>query len=122
MSIARELRDAIVGGRYAAGQRLPPERRLASHFSASRATIREALRQLTDQQLVERRLGSGTFVTYRQAVEEHEIAEETSPLQLIEVRMAIEPQIARLPSSTPATAIDRLSGRWRNSPSFTTIR
>ena len=96
MSIAHELRDAIVGGRYAAGQRLPPERRLASHFSASRATIREALRQLTDQQLVERRLGSGTFVTYRQAVEEHEIAEETSPLQLIEVRMAIEPQIARL--------------------------
>ena len=96
VSIAHELRDAIVGGRYAAGQRLPPERRLAIHYNASRATIREALRQLTDQQLVERRIGSGTFVTYRQAVEEHEIAEETSPLQLIEVRMAIEPQIARL--------------------------
>ena len=44
---------------------------------------------------MERRLGGGTFVIYRQAVEEHEIAEETSPLQLIEVRMAIEPQIAR---------------------------
>jgi DNA-binding FadR family transcriptional regulator len=95
-SIAHELRDAIVGGHYAAGQRLPPERHLASHYNASRAKIREALRQLTDQQLVERRLGSGTFVTYRQAVEEQEIAEETSPLQLIEVRMAIEPQIARL--------------------------
>ncbi len=96
VSIALELRDAIVGGRYAVGQRLPPERRLASHFNASRATIREALRQLTDEQLVERRIGSGTFVTYQQAIEEHEIAEETSPLQLIEVRMAIEPQIARL--------------------------
>jgi DNA-binding FadR family transcriptional regulator len=96
VSIALELRDAIVGGRYAVGQRLPPERRLATHYNASRSTIREALRQLTDQQLVERRIGSGTFVTYRQAVEEHEIAEETSPLQLIEVRMAIEPQIARL--------------------------
>jgi DNA-binding FadR family transcriptional regulator len=96
VSIALELRDAIVCGRYAVGQRLPPERRLASHYNASRATIREALRQLTDEQLVERRIGSGTFVTYRQAVGEHEIAEETSPLQLIEVRMAIEPQIARL--------------------------
>ena len=96
VSIAHELRDAIVGGQYAAGQKLPPERRLADHFQASRATIREALRQLTDQQLVERRIGSGTFVTYSQAVEEYEIAEETSPLQLIEVRMAIEPQIARL--------------------------
>jgi DNA-binding FadR family transcriptional regulator len=96
MTIAQELRDAIVGGRYIVGQRLPPERRLAIHFNASRATVREALRQLTDQQLVERRMGSGTFVTYRQAVEEHEVAEETSPLQLIEVRMAIEPQMARL--------------------------
>lgn len=94
--IAHELKEAIVGGRYAAGQRLPPERRLATHFSTSRGTVREALRQLTQQHLVERRIGSGTFVTYRQAIEEHEIAEETSPLQLIEVRMAIEPQIARL--------------------------
>lgn len=95
-SIAHELREAIMEGRYATGQRLPAERRLASHFSASRATIREALRHLSEQRLVERRLGSGTFVTYRRAVEEHEIAEETSPLQLIEVRMAVEPQIARL--------------------------
>jgi DNA-binding FadR family transcriptional regulator len=95
-SIALELREAIVGGRYATGQRLPPERRLASHYNASRATIREALRQLTGQRLVERRIGSGTFVTYRQAVEEHEVAEETSPLQLIEVRMAVEPQMVRL--------------------------
>ena len=95
-SIALELRDAIVGGLYATGQRLPPERRLATHYNASRATIREALRQLSDQRLVERRIGSGTFVTYRQAVEEHEVAEETSPLQLVEVRMAVEPQMARL--------------------------
>jgi DNA-binding FadR family transcriptional regulator len=95
-AIAHELKEAIVGGRYAAGQRLPPERRLATHFSTSRGTVREALRQLTQQHLVERRIGSGTFITYRQAVEEHEIAEETSPLQLIEVRMAVEPQMARL--------------------------
>jgi DNA-binding FadR family transcriptional regulator len=96
LSIAHELREAIFGGRYATGQKLPPERRLAVHFNTSRATIREALRQLTEQQLVERRIGSGTFVTHRQAVEGRDIAEETSPLQLIEVRVAVEPQIARL--------------------------
>lgn len=98
VSIAHELREAIVGGRYGTGQRLPPERRLAVHFGASRATIREALRQLTAQRLVERRVGAGTFVTHRRpaAAEDGEVAEETSPLQLIEVRMAVEPQIARL--------------------------
>lgn len=94
--IATELKEAIVGGVYGKGQRLPPERSLATHFNASRSTVREALRQLTREQLVERRIGSGTFVTFRDPVEQLDIAATTSPLQLIEVRMAIEPQIARL--------------------------
>lgn len=94
--IAQELKDAILGGVYGAGQRLPPERHLAAHYNASRSTVREALRRLEEQQLVERRIGSGTFVTYRSEVSDEEIAELTSPLELIEVRSAVEPQIARL--------------------------
>ncbi|MFO1039439.1 MAG: FCD domain-containing protein [Geminicoccaceae bacterium] len=110
-AIATELREAIVAGVYAKGQRLPPERTLATHYNASRSTVREALRQLTEQQLVQRRIGSGTFVTYREAVEQFDIAETTSPLQLIEVRMAIEPHIARL-AVLHATGrdIDRIVG------------
>lgn len=94
--IAEQLREAIIEGRYASGQRLPPERHLASQFGASRSTVREALRRLNEQQLVDRRIGSGTFVTYRGSGADDEIAASTSPLQLIEVRMAIEPQMARL--------------------------
>jgi DNA-binding FadR family transcriptional regulator len=94
--IAQELKDAILGGVYATGQRLPPERHLATHYGASRSTVREALRRLEEQHLVERRIGSGTFVTYRDGIADEEIAELTSPIELIEVRSAIEPQIARL--------------------------
>jgi DNA-binding FadR family transcriptional regulator len=46
--------------------------------------------------LVARRIGSGTFVSYRQPGETDDIAEITSPLELIEARLAIEPYMTRL--------------------------
>lgn len=95
-AITALLRQAILDGRYADGERLPAERDLASHFNASRSTVREALRRLEEFSLVTRRIGSGTFVNYRPGLNESDIAEVTSPVELIDVRLAIEPQIARL--------------------------
>lgn len=95
-AIAGQLRDAILAGTYVPGQRLPAERHLANHFGTSRTTVREALRQLEDMALVSRRIGSGTFVNRRAEPRETEIAEITSPLELIEVRQAVEPHSARL--------------------------
>ncbi|MGI9508572.1 MAG: GntR family transcriptional regulator, partial [Geminicoccaceae bacterium] len=43
--IVGELRTAIESGGYGHNQRLPAERDLASHYGASRTTVREALRQ-----------------------------------------------------------------------------
>ena len=95
-AIAAQLHEAILGGAHAHGQRLPAERHLAVHFGASRSTVREALRQLQEMALVTRRIGSGTFVNCPAAPREAQVAENTSPLQLIEVRQAIEPDMARL--------------------------
>jgi DNA-binding FadR family transcriptional regulator len=95
-SIAHELRRAITGNAYGPGQKLPTERQLAMKFGSSRTTVRKALAMLEQQKLVDRREGSGTYVTYRGNAADHDIAERTSPLELIEVRAAIEPQIARL--------------------------
>lgn len=94
--IAAELRRAILEQGYGYGERLPPERHLATVYGASRSTVREALRQLEELHLVRRRVGSGTFVSYREGTEDVEIAEATSPLQLIEVRLAVEPQMTRM--------------------------
>lgn len=91
--IARELSQAITGGIYVYGQQLPTERELAVTFNASRTTVRKALAILDVQKLVQRRPGSGTYVIYQP---ESGIAERMSPLQLIEVRAVIEPQLARL--------------------------
>lgn len=95
-AIAARLRQAILDGTYADGERLPAERDLAQHFEASRGTVREALRRLEEIHLVSRRLGSGTFVSHRPALDQSDIAEVTSPIELIEVRLAVEPQMARL--------------------------
>jgi DNA-binding FadR family transcriptional regulator len=95
-AIAARLQQAILDGSYAYGERLPAERDLAQHFGASRSTVREALKRLEGLRLVTRRIGSGTFVSYRPALDGNNIAEVISPLELIEVRVALEPRIARL--------------------------
>ena len=91
--IAADLRLAIERGVYADNDRLPPERQLADHFGASRGTIREALRRLEDTNLVIRKVGSGTFVRYHARENDEDIAKATSPIELIDVRFGIEPQM-----------------------------
>ena len=95
-SIARELQAAIKGGIYGYREQLPTERELAIAYRASRTTIRKALMQLEEEKLVERRPGSGTYSSFEAKDTGQDIAERTSPLELIEVRAAIEPEIARL--------------------------
>ena len=94
--IASALRRSILDGEYIYNDRLPAERRLASMFGAARGTVREALRQLEQMNLVTRKIGSGTYVRHREREQHEEIAEHTSPIKLIEVRLAMEPDMARL--------------------------
>jgi DNA-binding FadR family transcriptional regulator len=104
-AIAARLRQAILDGNYDYGERLPAERDLAEHFGASRSTVREALRRLEEAHLVTRRIGSGTFVSHRPSLGDGNIAELTSPIELTDVRLGIEPRIARL-AALHATARD----------------
>src|SRR5262245_22457025 len=60
--IADHLRDAILDGRYAAGEKLPPERELATRFGVNRTSIREALKVLEGLRLVRVRQGDGAIV------------------------------------------------------------
>jgi DNA-binding FadR family transcriptional regulator len=57
-----QLQQAILGGRYAPGEALPPQRALAADLGVNMATVREALGRLEQLRLVETRHGSGTHV------------------------------------------------------------
>src|SRR6266542_1917843 len=61
------LRQDIVGGRHAVGDRLPTEDVLCRRFGVSRHTVREALRALREEGLVASRQGAGTTVVRRAA-------------------------------------------------------
>ena len=95
-SVAKLLRRAILDGQYAFEERLPAERNLAEEFGVSRGTIRSVLQILEEQHLVTRQLGSGTYVAHREIANQQEIASITSPIEMVEVRIAIEPQLVRL--------------------------
>jgi GntR family transcriptional regulator len=60
--IADDLRTKITGGQLAPNAKLPTEGELSDEYEASRNTVREAIRRLTDEGLLESRPGQGTFV------------------------------------------------------------
>lgn len=102
--VAATIRGSIVEGDYVVGQRLPTERELAERHSVSRNVLREAIRLLAKEGLVEVRHGSGTYVTDRTGkalgasldlfVTLAGGAEAVS--NLLEARLIIEPSLAAL--------------------------
>lgn len=57
------LSQEIASGKYRSGQRLPSESQLVKRFNVSRPTAQRALLDLVQMGLVERHVGSGTYVT-----------------------------------------------------------
>ncbi len=66
--ISQELRQAILAGRHAVGARLPSEAQLVRQHAVSRPTVIRALRDLEAEGLIERRMGSGSFVRPQSAM------------------------------------------------------
>jgi GntR family transcriptional regulator len=62
LQISELLTREIAAGRYAAGDRLPPESELAARLKVAVGTLRKALAELQARGLVARRQGSGTYV------------------------------------------------------------
>jgi len=109
-TLSAVLRRKILNGEYRHDERLPAERSLAVQFGCSRGTVRAAMEKLEELNLIQRRIGSGTFVNHRLSADESEIANLTSPLELIDVRRGMEPQIARLAViNATAVHIDKLA-------------
>src|SRR6266508_2118015 len=60
--VADHMRDEILKGTYTAGQPLPSEEALAAEFGVSRPTIREGIKTLVAEGLVEVSRPRGTIV------------------------------------------------------------
>lgn len=62
LQIHNQIKKEIDEEVWQIGQRLPSERDLAETFQVSRMTLRQAITLLVEEGVLERRVGSGTFV------------------------------------------------------------
>jgi GntR family transcriptional regulator len=62
VQIYNTLSRRMETGKYAVDTRLPTESELCDEFNASRFTVREALRRMVEQGMVQRRKGAGSVV------------------------------------------------------------
>jgi GntR family transcriptional regulator len=69
IQIHNEIKKSIEAGKWAVGDRIPAERELAEQFNVSRMTLRQAIQTLVDEGILERRVGSGTFVANQKVQE-----------------------------------------------------
>ncbi|MFN0114241.1 MAG: FadR/GntR family transcriptional regulator [Paracoccaceae bacterium] len=102
--IHADLMARMREGRFQPGQQLPNERQLAEMYGTSRQQVRDALLILQEAGLVERKVGSGTWLTgdmpaiierLDAEVDVH-AAHEHSFLETVEARLILEPGVAAL--------------------------
>lgn len=62
-AVAASLERRILEGSLKPGDRLPPERELATELGVSRPSLREAIQKLASKGMLQSRQGGGTYVT-----------------------------------------------------------
>ncbi len=100
--IVSQIKSLIDSGGLQAGDQLPPERKLAEAFNVSRHSVREAIRSLERDNVLQSRPGSGTFVMLgsSQAIVDYlalaVLKEKDRLAEIFQFREMLEPQIAAL--------------------------
>ena len=100
--IEDELMKYIMQKPVEPGQKIPNEFELAKQFGVGRSTIRKAVKGLVSRGILEVRRGSGTYVINTNSFEDDPLGlgkmedKYKMALDLFEVRLMIEPEIASL--------------------------
>ncbi len=109
--VAAQIHRLIADGRLKPGDKLPPERELAEVFGVSRTSVRDAIRVLETQRLLEPRHGEGTVVrqipidTIVSSLADALTASKDLTADLFDMRKMLEPPLARA-AAFRATAED----------------
>ncbi|MFD5539571.1 FadR/GntR family transcriptional regulator [Streptomyces sp. NPDC127079] len=96
--VIAELRNQIASGEWPVGSRIPTEPELVEQLGVARNTVREAVRALAHNGLLDIRQGSGTYVvaTSELAGVMHRRFADADPRHIAELRATLESTAARL--------------------------
>lgn len=96
--VITELRNQITSGEWPVGSRIPTEPELVEQLGVARNTVREAVRALAHNGLLDIRQGSGTYVvaTSELAGVMHRRFAGSDPRHVAELRSTLESSAARL--------------------------
>ncbi|MFD7611780.1 FadR/GntR family transcriptional regulator [Streptomyces sp. NPDC059828] len=96
--VITQLRNQIASGEWPVGSRIPTEPELVEQLGVARNTVREAVRALAHNGLLDIRQGSGTYViaTSELAGVMHRRFAGADPRHIAEVRCTLESSAARL--------------------------
>lgn len=96
--VITQLRNQITSGEWPVGSRIPTEPELVEQLGVARNTVREAVRALAHNGLLDIRQGSGTYVlaTSELAGVMHRRFASADPRHVAELRSTLESSAARL--------------------------
>lgn len=101
------LKAFIADEHYELNTRLPPEREMCERMNVSRTALRKALGVMEADGLIWRHVGRGTFVgnmPLDQTDGISSIISRTNPIEVMEARLRMEPEMARLAALHATTA------------------
>ncbi|MBM6583535.1 FadR family transcriptional regulator [Microvirga sp. BT689] len=97
--LAKAISEFIDKAQLPPQSKVPTERELATSLGASRWQVRQALDVLAEEGKIWRHVGRGTFVGPRPPVQVDALrllSEHSNPVELVEARQAIEPDLAAM--------------------------
>jgi GntR family transcriptional regulator len=111
-SLVEQVREAVIDllrdEQYTAGSYIPSEQELGERFSASRATVREALKGLVQEGLLDCRHGKGYFVLSREAVFHKPVTHLQSVTELMgDMGYTVENRVLRIHEEMPSPQVRR---------------
>jgi DNA-binding FadR family transcriptional regulator len=100
--VLQSIQERIINGEWKPGKKITSETKLAQELNVSRVSVREAIEKLVTLNIVTKKQGGGTYVNdlspsvYLHSILPMLILDRDNYLEILEFRLIIEPETARL--------------------------
>lgn len=109
IQIHDKIKEDIEKGVWSIGDRLPSERKLALSFNVSRMTLRQAIQTLSDEGILERKIGSGTYIARKKVQEKMTGTTSFTDIMLEQNRIPSSKTISYFVTNPSSSELEKLN-------------